>query len=56
MYFDLYALLQGFIYGADVTLTNYQDLTLTIMSTVGVLFVVGLPFMVVWRIIKGVLR
>lgn len=52
MYFDLYNLLQQYIYGLDVQLTSYMDLTLTILATIGVLFVISLPFLVVWRVIR----
>ena len=51
-YFQLYELLSGFLYGSDVVLTGDQTLTLTILSTAGALFVVSLPFVLVWRVIK----
>lgn len=52
MYFTLFDLLKQYIYGAEVVLTGDMELTLTIISTLGALFVVGLPFFVVWRIVK----
>lgn len=55
MYYELYNMLAGYIYGADVALTTFQDLTLTIVSTVGVLFVVLAPICFAWRILKFVL-
>ena len=51
MYNDLFVLLQQYIYGTSV-LTEWQDLTLTIMSTCGCLFVVAIPFLIVWRVIR----
>ena len=52
MYYELYSLLQQYIFGLDVALTSYQDMVLTVCATVGVLFLVALPFILVWRIIK----
>lgn len=52
MYFELYEILRNAIYGADAVLTGDMELTLTMMSTIGALFVVCVPFLVVWRVIK----
>lgn len=52
MYYDLYSMLSDYIYGAEAVLTGDQELTLTIVCTLGALFVVAVPFLVVWRIIK----
>lgn len=52
MYFVLYDILSKHIYGVDAVLNGDQTLTLTILSTIGALFVVLLPFAVVWRIVK----
>lgn len=52
IYYTLYALLSQYIYGADAVLTGDMELTLTFICTLGSLFVVALPFLVVWRFIK----
>lgn len=52
MYYKLFSILAGYIYGADVVLTGDQELTLTVISTLGVLFLVSLPFLMVWRFIR----
>jgi hypothetical protein len=52
MYFELYQILSDFIYGAGTELTGYMDMTLTVMSTIGVLVVFAVPFAVVWCCIK----
>ena len=52
MYYELFAILSDFIYGVDAVLTADQNLVLTTMATIGVLFVVSVPFLVVWRVIK----
>ena len=52
MYYVLYDLLSGYIYGADAVLTGDMQLTLTMICTMGALFVVAVPFLVVWRFIR----
>lgn len=52
IYFTLYNLLSHYFYGAEVVLTEHMELTLTLISTIGCLFVFSLPFLVVWRIIR----
>ena len=52
MYYSLYQILAEFFYGVGVELTNFQDLTLTLLSTICVVFCVSIPFVVVWRAIK----
>lgn len=52
MYFELYQILSDFIYGAGVELTGYMDMTLTVLSTIGVLIVFAVPFAVVWYCIR----
>ena len=51
-YYELYNLLSGYLYGPDAVLTGDQTLTLTLISTIGALFVIAVPFLVVWRFIK----
>lgn len=51
-YYELWNMISDFVYGADAVLTSDQQLTLTIICTIGSLFVVSLPFIVVWRAIK----
>lgn len=52
IYPQIYALLQTYIYGADVVLTGDQTLTLTFMATAACLFLVSLPFLLVWQFLK----
>ena len=48
IYYQLYALLSGYLYGADAVLTGDQTLTLTLISTLGALVVIVTPFAVVF--------
>lgn len=52
MYYALYDLLLNGIYGADAVLTPDMTLTLTLISTIGCLFLIALPFICVWRLVR----
>lgn len=54
MYQQLYSILASFAYGADAVLTNYQDLCVTIFATICVYFLLALPFLVCFWIIRWV--
>lgn len=51
MYMNLYTLLQNGIYG-DIALTADMELTLTLLSTCGCVFLVSLPFLLIYKIIR----
>lgn len=52
IYPQIYLLLQTYIYGADAVLTGDQTLTLTFMATAACVFLVSLPFVIVWNVIR----
>ena len=52
MYFQLYQILADFFYGSGVELTGWMDMTLTVLSTIGILFIFAVPFVVIWFGIK----
>ena len=52
MYFQLYQILADFFYGFGVELTGWMDMTLTVLSTIGILFIFAVPFVVIWFGIK----
>ena len=52
IYFALYELLQMYIYGMDTVLTPDMQLTLTTMATWGSVFVVAIPFVLVYGFFK----
>ena len=54
MYYTLFNMLHDYIYGFGTTLTEHMELTLTILATIGSIFVTALPFLVVWRVLKSV--
>lgn len=56
MYQDLFIMLSDFIYGQGAVLDEFQTLVMTELSTIGCLFIVSLPFLVTWRVIKLFVR
>ncbi len=52
MYYTLFALLHKFIYGEGAVLTQDMNLVLTLMATIGSVFVAALPFLIVFWIIR----
>ena len=54
IYNELFSLLMLHVYGVaePALLSGDQTLTLTILSTIGAIFVVALPFILVWQVLK----
>lgn len=50
IYLALYELIQNAFYGAAI-LTGWQEMVLTVLATIGCLFVFAVPFIVVWKVI-----
>lgn len=50
IYLALYELIKNAFYGAT-TLTGWQEMVLTVLSTIGCLFVFAVPFIIVWKVI-----
>lgn len=52
IYQSLYDLVNQYIYGNAVEAGTYMELVCIIVATAGCLFVMALPFILVYRIIK----
>lgn len=54
IYQSIYDLLMNAFYAiSDSTLlTGWQDMTLTVLATIAVVFVFAIPFVVVWKVIQ----
>lgn len=50
IYYTLYNLIATTFYGS-VTLTGWQEMTLTLISTIACLFAIAVPFIVVYKVI-----
>lgn len=51
MYQSIYDILELYIF-ETVTVGSYQELVCIMLSAIGCIFLVALPFLIVWRIIK----
>ena len=52
IYQTFYDLLNSYIYGGSVVAESYQDLICIALATMGVIFLVSIPFVIVWRFIR----
>lgn len=52
IYQSLYDLLNEFVFGNAIVAGSHQDLVATLISTCGVVFLVSLPFLLVWKVIR----
>ena len=55
IYQNLYDLIVNYIYG-NVPLTSDMELVTVTLATIGCVFVVSIPFIVVWQFIKIITR
>lgn len=53
IYNNIYALVEQYIYGS-VAVGSYQELVCIAVATMACLFIIALPFLVVWRVIRMV--
>lgn len=51
MYSNLYELLQTHIYGV-MELTPDMELTLTMLATIGCVFMVSIPFLLIYKVLR----
>ena len=51
IYTTLYELIQSVFYGT-MALTGWQEMVLTVLATIGCIFVFAIPFIVVWKVIQ----
>ena len=56
LYHSAWNLLSDYIYGVGAELTPEMNLTLTFLSTLVSLFVVSVPFIVVWFVLRLITR
>lgn len=56
IYPEIFEMLQMYIYGQNAILTPDMNLTLTFLATLASVFVVALPFVVVYWVIRSVVK
>lgn len=52
IYNTLYELINTYVYGGSIVAESVADLVATLISTAGCIFLIAVPFMLVWRICK----
>lgn len=52
IYQSIYDLINTYVYGGEIVAGSYMELVAILFSTAACLFLMALPFIVVWRIIK----
>lgn len=55
IYQSLYDLLNTYVFGNSIVANSVQDLATTLISLCGTIFLVAIPFLVVWKIIKVIM-
>lgn len=51
IYQSIYDLINTYIYGGEIIVGSYQEMTAIIISTIACVFMVALPFLIVKKII-----
>lgn len=52
---SLYDTLNTYVFGNSIVANSVQDLATTLISLIGTIFLVSIPFLVVWKIIKVIM-
>lgn len=55
MYQNLYELIDKFIFDYSASTLPNADLVCTLVATLGSIFLIALPFMVVWKVAKMII-
>lgn len=55
IYQSIYDLINTYVYGGLIEVGSYQELVAILFSTGACLFMMSLPFLVVWRVIKMIM-
>lgn len=52
IYNNLYSLIEQYVFGNAIVTGSNQELIATLVATFGTLFVIAIPFALVWKVIK----
>lgn len=55
VYQNLYELVDKFIFNFSASTNTNADLVCTLVATLGSIFLIALPFMVVWKVAKMII-
>lgn len=56
IYQTLYDLVNNYIFNGSVVANSNQELVTMLVATIGSIFIIALPFLVVWQVIRGITR
>lgn len=56
VYYYLYDILGSFLYGDLAHLTNYEELSLSLISSCGAIFILIVPFFVAYLLVKVIIN
>lgn len=54
IYLDLYEIIDKFVFNFTASTNTNADLVCTLCATIGCVFLIALPFILVWKIIKTI--
>lgn len=54
IYDNIYNLINTYIYGGNVTSGSFMELVCILVATIACVFLISLPFIIVWRIIRSI--
>lgn len=52
IYQTLYDIINQYVFNNSIVVNSVQDLATTLISLAGTIFVIAIPFILVWRVIK----
>ena len=52
IYQTFYDLIVNHIFGGSVVVGSHQELVCILVSTIACIFIIAIPFLVVWKVIK----
>lgn len=55
VYTSLYELIETYVFGNAAAVGSNAELVCMLVATIGSLFVIAVPFMVVWKVIKMIM-
>lgn len=54
MYQQIYNLLNQYLYDFEAPMQNSTAIACDLLASIATIFIVSLPFIIVWRVIKGI--
>lgn len=52
VYKDIFSLIEYYIFGGGIVPGSYEELVTILLATIGSIFLISIPFIVVYKVIK----